>query len=151
MGLAIDNHESRKADRRSVLHLNPTRRWRDAKFLLPLLIAGAAIAVLYWFPPDRTFFYPRCLLYGWTGWQCPGCGGLRAAHELLHGRIAEAFRLNSLMILLLSLAGAYAGMRAWQLLTGREFGQWVSRPIVVWVLVFAALVFGLARNLMLNH
>jgi hypothetical protein len=30
---------------------------------------------------------------------CPGCGTLRALHQLLHGHLLEAFGLNPLMML----------------------------------------------------
>src|SRR5882672_8584856 len=60
------------------------------------LISGA---MLFFFPPQQYhFFYPQCFLYRWTGLQCPGCGGLRATHQLLHGNIVEAFRLNAFFV-----------------------------------------------------
>ncbi|MFM9985073.1 MAG: DUF2752 domain-containing protein [Flavobacteriales bacterium] len=43
-------------------------------------------------------FYPRCPFFKFTGYKCPFCGGLRAAHELTHGNIVSAFRFNALFI-----------------------------------------------------
>src|SRR5687767_1756229 len=55
---------------------------------------AAAAALLYIFDPASTPFYPACPLRALTGLMCPLCGGLRAAHALLHGRVFEALALN---------------------------------------------------------
>src|SRR6266478_6212704 len=61
-----------------------------------LLIASAA--VLYFFNPAQFGFYPICFFYKTTGLLCPGCGTLRALHQLLHGHFEAAFRFNPLMV-----------------------------------------------------
>src|SRR5438045_3746474 len=58
----------------------------------------AAATVLFFFEPGAYTFYPRCLFYQTTGLLCPGCGSLRATHQLLHGHIAAALRLNALLV-----------------------------------------------------
>ncbi|HXG48326.1 MAG TPA: DUF2752 domain-containing protein, partial [Methylomirabilota bacterium] len=91
-------------------------RWRAGRrtllanrpFLVALALGASALVVLYSVPPQQSSLYPRCLLHQWTGWQCPGCGGLRAAHELLHGRVLQAFHLNALCVLALPIASLYA-------------------------------------------
>jgi len=40
------------------------------------------------------------------GAQCPGCGSLRAAHQLLHGNLQQAWALNKPLIIGLPLAAA---------------------------------------------
>lgn len=57
---------------------------------------AALAAVLYWFDPSETPFYPPCLIRLCTGLSCPGCGATRALHALLHLRLEEAWRLNPL-------------------------------------------------------
>ena len=62
-----------------------------------MLIGGACAAVatlLYVYDPAAAGFFPSCPLRALTGLLCPFCGGLRAAHELLHGRVLEAAALN---------------------------------------------------------
>ena len=59
----------------------------------------AVAAVLYAFNPESNGFYPRCPLFVLTGWQCAGCGGLRAAHSVLRGDFARAWELNPLLFL----------------------------------------------------
>ena len=61
--------------------------------LLALLGLAAAV-LLFFFNPAEHAFYPRCPLHAVTGLDCPVCGGLRAAHLLLHGQVRDAFALN---------------------------------------------------------
>lgn len=121
----------------------PLANW---SFLVPLTIAAAALVVLYFIPPQQSSLYPRCLLHQWTGWQCPGCGGLRATHELLHGRVARAFHLNPLSVFVLPLASLYAARHLAQR-AGRSLRlDWLTAPWWLWTLGAAALAFTLARN-----
>lgn len=43
----------------------------------------------------------QCSFYQWTGFLCPGCGGQRAFHHLLHGELSQALRSNALFVLAL--------------------------------------------------
>ena len=73
------------------------------------LILGTAVfaaAVLFFFDPATAGYYPPCLFKTFLGTQCPGCGSLRAAHQLLHGNINEAWALNKPLLLALPLAAA---------------------------------------------
>lgn len=109
-----------------------------------LAIWGAGLlgccALLFYFNPAQHSFYPRCAFFQMTGWQCPGCGGLRAAHQLLQGHVGEAFRLNALAVLGMPLA-------AWWL--WRNWARGGARVRVRWVWLFLAglLLFGVMRNL----
>ena len=114
-----------------------------------VLVAGAVVglAVLYTFDPSAGGFYPRCWWYTMTGWQCPGCGGLRAAHSMLHGRLGDAFRFNPLLVILLPMAASFMiGRLVWR-------GRWID-PLPgfrispwLWLLGGITLVFGVVRNL----
>jgi hypothetical protein len=37
-------------------------------------------------PHSRDFVFPVCPFKALTGWNCPGCGGLRMTHDVLHSR-----------------------------------------------------------------
>ena len=41
-----------------------------------------------------------------TGWDCPGCGGLRAVNDLGHGRLVDAAHSNLLLVATLPLVVA---------------------------------------------
>ena len=86
--------------------------------------------------PVRAPWLPACPLHEWTGLYCPGCGATRAMHQLVHGHLAAAFRLNPLAILALPGVG-YLWVRREPL---------AMKPIWIWVLVGAMLVFGVVRN-----
>lgn len=75
-----------------------------------LVIAGAA-AALYFFDPATAGFYPPCLFSALFGRECPGCGSLRAVHQMLHGNLAAAWALNKPIVVGLPLA-ALAGLLA---------------------------------------
>jgi hypothetical protein len=62
--------------------------------------------VLFAFDPATAGFYPPCLFRTIFGVPCPGCGSLRAAHQLLHGNLAAAWSLSKPLLIALPLAGA---------------------------------------------
>ena len=124
--------------------LNWLRRWRWA------LLAGAGAggaAVLFTFDPSRNGFYPLCLFHRVTGWNCPGCGGLRATHQLLHGHLGEAFRLNALVVLAVPALLALAARWLWVRGRGRRIPPKPLATFWIWALLALMLGFGLARNL----
>ena len=49
--------------------------------------------------PSEQGITPPCLIFTFTGLYCPGCGSLRALHQLLNGNIMNAFWLNPLIFL----------------------------------------------------
>ncbi len=102
--------------------------------------AGVAVAMLYFFSPTEHRFYPRCVFHVVTGLECPGCGTLRAAHSLLHGDFATAFRLNPLVFVLLPLAGL-----TW--VVYRPAGLSAIPAKWIWALLGVIIAFGVLRNL----
>jgi Protein of unknown function (DUF2752) len=74
----------------------PTRS-RATRWLCASGMAAACAGVatyIYTVDPNVSKAYPQCPLKAITGLDCPGCGGLRATHSLLHGDIAGAFDHN---------------------------------------------------------
>jgi hypothetical protein len=65
---------------------------RHVRAALLFLVCGI---VLFFFDPATTGLYPPCLFKTFLGVQCPGCGSLRAMHQLLHGNVAAAWALNN--------------------------------------------------------
>lgn len=105
------------------------------------------LTLLWHFEPRGQLFFPRCTLLQVTGLQCPGCGGLRATHALLHGDVASAWRLNALWVAALPLGAWSAAATALERWTGRR----IPHPLGwrrAWIpVVVAILAFGLLRNL----
>ncbi len=107
---------------------------------LAILVAAGAL-LLFLQRPQGQFFYPRCTFHSLTGWLCPGCGGLRAAHELLHGRPLAAARGNALFVVLVPLAVTWWGSRRW-----RRQPVTLS-PRAVWLGFLVIVAFTFLRNL----
>jgi hypothetical protein len=117
------------------------------KVVLAVLAGGLAVALiaLYFFNPSQHAFFPVCSFHKMTGLNCPGCGGLRAVHQLAHGHVREAFFLNPLVVLGAPMTAWYGGRAAWCLWKGRP----VRSPGTLWIVLICAgmMAFGILRNL----
>jgi hypothetical protein len=112
-----------------------------------LLALAGACALLYAVPPATQPLCPPCPFHALTALHCPGCGTLRACHELLHGRPAAALGLNPLAVLALPfVAWALLGRAAAALLHTRLPSFRLSAA-GAWALVAVVLAFGVLRNL----
>jgi hypothetical protein len=111
-------------------------------------LAGAGVLLLLAaFDPARYALYPRCAFKAMTGWDCPGCGGLRAAHQLLHGHWREAFNLNPLLMIA-GPVGLLLALGEWvRRKTGLAWAQPFQHRAWLWVVLGLVAVFGVVRNL----
>ena len=103
--------------------------------------------VLFLFNPAHYGFYPFCIFHKLTGLDCPGCGGLRALHQLTHGQILEAMRLNALLVLSLPVVAILAARFWWLQRQGRAASATGIRPVWIWLLLAMIIAFGILRNL----
>jgi hypothetical protein len=112
---------------------------------LVLFTATVAAGILFFFNPAEHGFYPACYLHAATGLNCPGCGSLRAMHQLLHGHVVEAARLNLLLLLCLPYFGwciirfAIARVR-------RQPVAFAIQSVWLWTFLGVAAVFTVLRN-----
>ena len=60
-------------------------------------LGSLGVAMLYTFDPRNPGTYPICPFLGLTGYHCPGCGTLRALHQLLHGNVIGAMGYNPII------------------------------------------------------
>ena len=124
-------------------------RWWRWGWIALVIVSVPTLAVLFGFNPSHHGFYPFCAFHRMTGMQCPGCGGLRAVHHLLHGEVITAFRFNPLFVLALPVA-AVMGVRRLlrgpgaQPLSHRAKAHWGWAAFVILV------VFWIVRNLPLE-
>lgn len=122
---------------------------RGVRRLLATTALGAAVLLYaWWADPGRTVGYLPCTFHWLTGLHCPGCGGQRALHALLHGKLVEAVQLNALAVLIVLPAGVgtylrYAHTCLGQAPTGGtlRLKRWVTAFLVL------ALIYGVVRNL----
>ncbi|MGV9254793.1 DUF2752 domain-containing protein [Streptomyces sp. NPDC003697] len=111
-----------------------------------LAAVAGAFAYVGTVDPGEPGHYPACPLLRYTGLYCPGCGGLRSAHAVVHGDVLAALRDN---------APAVAGYAAFAVL----WTVWVihaargrplraePHPALLWSLGAALLAFSVVRNL----
>jgi hypothetical protein len=108
-----------------------------------MAVCAAGAAVYFLLDPTRVMIFPPCLFHELTGLDCPGCGGQRALHQLLHGNVIAAIRLNAMFVLSLPLL-------AW--IGGRFLiGYWRNKPVEFrfrwwWLYLAAWILFGVLRN-----
>ncbi|WP_431958283.1 DUF2752 domain-containing protein [Nocardia lijiangensis] len=116
---------------------------------LPALAAGAAVGavvLLHFRDPHVEGSYGICPVYGLTGLYCPGCGGMRAVHNLTDGRLLDSLHSNLLAIPLLLAFAVYLGdwaVRAWR--GERPRVPDLPRPFM-WTVLALFVVYSVLRN-----
>jgi hypothetical protein len=117
--------------------------------LAAVFVIGSVLgaAVLYRFDPTRSDFYPICTFHQVTELHCPGCGTLRAAHQLLHGNLLAALQKNALFVLLLPVIGLLLANFILERTRGRGLRVRPLPAAWLWALVALILAFSLLRNL----
>jgi len=120
-----------------------------AKGLKLLFISGAiftALFALFVFNPADGDYYPPCLFHRLTGLYCPGCGSLRAVHQLLHGNLSAAFGLNPLMVLSLPFLGYCLICPRVAAVTKRASAGFIP-AFWIWLILLVIILFWILRNL----
>jgi len=121
-----------------------SHRWR---FVALALAATPCVVLLAFRNPEDPGLFPPCPFLALTGYHCPGCGTLRALHQLLNGHLLAAVDYNPLTVFFLPFV-VYAFLAA------MVRGIWGPKlPTVfipagwIWTLLIAVIAFGVLRNL----
>ena len=109
-------------------------------------LAAGGLSVIYLLDPSTSDLYPPCPFLALTGFYCPGCGTLRALHQLTLGHPVAALDLNPLMVLLLPFVAYFLASHAMLAVTGRPLRKFFVRPELIWTLLGVVLVYWLLRN-----
>ena len=104
------------------------------------LLAGALAYIGIRDPHAPGFGFPGCPFHLLTGLNCPGCGGLRMTHDLLHGDIAAAVVDNVFLLVGLPM------LAAWLLVRWRRGQPLMPKPAII-VIAVAAITWTVVRNL----
>ena len=118
-----------------------------AIYVVAALLAFAGASLLYVLDPREPGNYPICPFLGLTGYHCPGCGTLRALHQLLHGSPLNALGYNPLTILslpFLAYAFVAGGLRA---LRAPAPAPIFIHPRLIWAMLFGIAAFWVLRNI----
>ena len=109
-----------------------------------LVLAGGFFFCL---SPSESGHYLPCLFHQWTGLYCPGCGGQRAVHALLHGQVGQALQANLLVVLVAAPVAGYWWLDQALARVGRRLPVlWLGRP-GWWLLCGITTLYTLLRNL----
>ena len=131
--------------------LRPEKPWpsRWQGLALPTVVAAAGVAavtLLHFRDPHIEGSYGMCPSYLLFGVYCPGCGGMRAVHNLTDGHIIDSVHSNLLALPLLVLFALWVGdwaIRSWR-------GQGPRLPAIgyttMWVLLGSLAVYSVLRN-----
>ncbi len=128
----------------------PRAAWRGAS--LPLGVGAvvvAATALLVVRTPYAPLSYGICPSVLFLGVSCPGCGGLRATHDLATGDLAGAWSANPLWTLTAPvLVVAWA---VWLVRRLRGAPRAVAPSWAAWALLAVVVVFAVLRNVPALH
>ena len=118
------------------------------RLALPAVVGAATLALTGYVAavdPNQPGHYPLCPTYGLLGIYCPGCGMLRATHDLAHGDLAGALQRNPIAPLVL--AGLVALFLLWVVSrwTGRPL-RWTPGRWTPWLVAGGFVLFMAARN-----
>lgn len=120
------------------------RGW--ASFAVVTAGSLAAAATLASVDPNEPGHYPTCPFLWTTGLYCPGCGTLRALHDVLHGDPAGALARNPLAVAMMPVL-----VFAWVCWGLRLAGYDAPQPTRldarwIWALLGVVLTYWLLRN-----
>jgi hypothetical protein len=91
-------------------------------------------------PHSPDFGFPTCPFKALTGWNCPGCGGLRMTHDVLHGDFGAAVVDNVFLLVGLPM------LAVWLLVRWRRGDKLMPIPAIV-VIAIVAITWTVVRNL----
>lgn len=118
-----------------------TRRTRRYGGLGAAALGLGALAYVGLMDPHRPGSpFPPCPFRLITGWYCPGCGGLRMTHDLLHGDLAAAAVDNVFLLAVLPLLAIWWMWR-------RRSGKPVLTVAAVLVIAVTAVAWTVVRNM----
>jgi hypothetical protein len=112
-----------------------------------LIVAAPFVCtLLYLRDPAQGGVYPPCPFHALTGLDCPGCGTLRAAHQLTHGHVRAAFGLNPLAVLLIPIVAYVIVSATLVSVRGRGLPDLTLRGRAAWIVPIVVISFWFARN-----
>jgi len=124
-------------------HIWKKRKIVSERLYSIILLAGILYAVFV----RLTGLAVPCIFRALTGWQCPGCGITRACLSLIKGEIRTSFSYNPFLYI----AGPciiYLIVRGdLNYIKGDAYRLGTADTVLIYILIMAALIFGVVRNL----
>ncbi|MCU0373474.1 MAG: DUF2752 domain-containing protein [Ignavibacteria bacterium] len=125
------------------------RLFSNTKFYQTAVLTAAVffIVVMFVWNPSIQKYYPDCIFNSVTGLQCPGCGGLRGTHSILHLNFSEAFFYNPLVFVSTPVIIYVIIYYMMNLLFGVKLPKFTVTPLLATVISALVLLFWIYRNL----
>ncbi|MFD7625910.1 DUF2752 domain-containing protein [Streptomyces sp. NPDC059851] len=93
--------------------------------------------------PTQPGGFPSCPFRALTGFDCPGCGSLRALHQLTHAHVAAAADYNLLLVAVLPCVAV-----VWlRVVTGRTGRRWLPPWMGPRAMLVIVVLWTVMRNL----
>lgn len=118
---------------------------KDRALLVSVIVLLLALAAYQLRQDGGAGWMPGCFFRKLTDLECPGCGMTRATYAVLHGRFADAFRLNPVGIILFPLAMIGLGLEILGWVRGKavyprlSVGKWgsiaIAAILIIWWVV----------------
>jgi hypothetical protein len=121
-------------------HATSRRRPAPATLGTAGILAGALVYIGVRDPHAPGFGFPPCPFHLLTGWNCPGCGGLRMTHDVLNGDFGAAVTDNAFLLVALPLLAIWLAARV-------TLGAKLMPKYAVVVVAIAAFTWTVVRNL----
>lgn len=125
----------------------PQPALRRALLATASAMIGGFLLLVYHFDPATTEVFPLCPFRYFTGYYCPGCGSIRALHQLLHGHLLIAMSYNPLAVLSLPFIVYWGASQAVLLWRGEPLPSRFVPARWIWALLVVVLSFWVLRNL----
>lgn len=108
---------------------------------------AAGVTLLRVFDPATSTVFPPCPFRYVTGLYCPGCGSLRAVHQLLRGDFRAAWAMNPLTVMMSPFLAYGLACEALFYFRALRLPQFTLPGTWIRALCAAILLFGIARNI----
>lgn len=118
------------------------------KIGLLLFVVGGLFIIYFTYNPSSSGFFIPCPFHYFTGYNCPGCGSQRAIHQIFHGNLYGAFRLNPLMVLTLPILIYGLGITSYNFVFSTEYRfKLFYNKIFIYGYFGIAIIYWVVRNL----
>jgi hypothetical protein len=106
------------------------------------IVAGVIGLGIFYF-----FINSKCILYGVTGFYCPGCGSQRATQQLLNFNIFGVLQQNILYLLSLLILGYHLIVTGINTIFKKHIYNFIYHPKTPLVILVVIIVFWILRNI----
>lgn len=111
------------------------------------VVVGLCLVLIYVnINPATSYLMPKCLFKMLTGYDCPSCGGQRALHALLNGRVYDAFMLNPFLFLVAPYIFVVLYSSFSKSMVAMKIKPFVNHYVTISIYLFVYIIWWVVRN-----